>query len=251
MHPLSATVITRNEEKNIADCLESLDFAEEIVVVDSGSTDNTEAICRSNPKVRFFRQEWLGYGRQKNVAASHAENDWILNIDADERVTRTLGTAIMNADPARFPAFRMARENYFGKRHIRYCGWYPDYTTRLYDRRRCAFNERAVHESLVCPGPTATLDGNLRHLTYDDIEDYLQRMIRYSGLAAEEMVREGRRPGPTSLVVSPAATFLRMYLFKRGFLEGETGLQLSLLYAMYTFCKYARARELLKGMPHD
>lgn len=250
MRPLSATIITLNEERNIADCLASLDFVDEIIVVDSGSTDSTEAICRANPKVRFLSRDWSGYGVQKNCAAGYAANDWILNIDADERVSPELRAAIITADPERSPAFRMARENYFGGRHIRHCGWYPDYTTRLYDRRRCAFNERAVHESLVSPATPATLDGNLRHFTYDGVEDYLQRMLRYSGLAAEEMVREGRRPGLASLFVKPAATFLRMYLVRKGFLEREAGLQLSLLYAVYTFCKYARARELLKGKQH-
>jgi glycosyltransferase involved in cell wall biosynthesis len=250
MRPLSATIITLNEERNIADCLASLDFADEIIVVDSGSTDRTAEVCRATPKVRFFHQEWLGYGAQKNRAASHAANDWILNIDADERVTPELRAAIVAADPRHAPAFRIARENYFGNRHIRYCGWDPDYTTRLYDRRRCAFSERAVHESLVCPAAPDSLKGNLRHFPYDGVGDYLQRMVRYSGLAAEEMVREGRRPGLTSLIVKPAATFLRMYLLQKGDLEGETGLQLSLLYATYTFCKYARAKELLNAKRH-
>jgi glycosyltransferase involved in cell wall biosynthesis len=248
---ISATIITLNEEAHIADCLTSLDFVDEIVVVDSGSRDRTVEICRAHPRVRLEQQEWLGFGKQKNRAAELASHDWILNLDADERVTPELRSAILAADRNGMAGFRMARENYFGRRWIRHCGWYPDYNTRLYDRSRCRFSERPVHETLECDGTVGTLQGNLRHFTYSGIGDYLQRMQRYSGLAAEEMVGKGRRPGILTLLVKPPATFCRMYLLKRGFLEGETGLVLSLLYAIYTFCKYARARELLKGRCHD
>jgi glycosyltransferase involved in cell wall biosynthesis len=243
---LSATIITLNEEKNIGNCLACLDFADEIIVVDSGSSDKTEDICRANPKVRFFQHTWEGYGRQKNFAAEQAVNDWILNIDSDERVTPELRTSISHAALDSGTAFRMARENYFGNRWIKYCGWYPDYTTRLYDRRKSTFSERTVHETLICPEQAATLDGNLRHFTYDGIEDYLRRMARYSRLAAEQLVNEGGRPKVSSLFVKPLATFIRMYFFRQGFREGEVGLNLSLLYAIYTFCKYSLAREMLK-----
>ncbi|MEI6206736.1 MAG: glycosyltransferase family 2 protein [Desulfuromonadales bacterium] len=251
MMQLSATVITLNEEKNIADCLASLDFADEIVVVDSGSSDRTAEICRGYPKVRFIHNEWSGYGRQKNFAAELAVNNWILNIDADERVSPQLHRSLEQADRNSFSAARMARENYFGKRWIRHCGWYPDYTTRFYDRRRCRFSERLVHEALEHDGTVATLDGNLRHFTYDGIGDYLRRMDRYSSLAAEEKVREGYRPKPLDLIAGPLFTFLRMFLLKKGFLEGEAGLILSSLYAIYTFCKYAKAREILQAREHD
>lgn len=147
---ISATIITHNEERNISDCLASLDFVDEIVVVDSGSDDSTEAICRANPKVRFFHQDWSGYGKQKNIAAGLATNDWILNLDADERVSPTLRRSIENADTTSFSAASMARENYFGKRWIRHCGWYPDYTARQYGRRKYAFSERAAHVSQEC-----------------------------------------------------------------------------------------------------
>ncbi|MBT1071364.1 glycosyltransferase family 2 protein [Pelotalea chapellei] len=241
---LSATIITRNEEKNIADCLASLDFADEIIVVDSGSTDRTEEICRLHPKVRFFHQEWLGYGTQKNRAAELASCDWILNLDADERVTPTLRDSIIHADTSTFSAARMARENYFGKRWIRHCGWYPDFTTRLYDRRTCSFSDRAVHETLECEGKVVTLEGNLVHRTYENISDYLRRMDKYSTLAAEEMCRAGKSIGVVSLLLKPIATFIKMYVIRKGFLEGSSGLLLSVLYTQYTFCKYAKLREL-------
>jgi glycosyltransferase involved in cell wall biosynthesis len=243
MHTVSATIITLNEGRNISDCLASLEFADEIIVVDSGSSDTTEEICRANPKVRFFHHQWEGYGSQKNFAAEQAAHDWILNIDADERVTPELRASISRAAAGEVAAFRMARENYFGKRWIRRCGWYPDYTTRLYNRISCRFSERSVHESLEHSGRVDTMKGNLQHYTYNDISDYVTRMERYSSLAAEEIVRAGGNPGVITIVFKPLATFLKMYLLKGGFLEGYAGLLLSVLYAQYTFLKYAKARE--------
>lgn len=246
MNNISVTIITLNEEHNIGDCLASLDFAAEIIVVDSGSDDKTEEICRAYPNVRFIRHAWEGYGRQKNFAAEQAGNDWILNIDADERVTPELRTSISRAATDEATAFRMARENYFGSRWIKQCGWYPNYSTRLYDRRQCRFLEKSVHESLKYQGNVGTLSGNLKHFTYSGITDYLARMNRYSSLAADELLKAGKKPGIAALVFKPAFTFLKMYVLKRGFLEGVHGFQLSVLYSAYTFAKYAKARELLR-----
>ena len=246
---ISATVITLNEERNIADCLASLAWTDEIIVVDSGSTDRTEELCRTHPKVKFFTQEWHGYGKQKNRAAELATHDWILNLDADERITPELRQSIECADAKTFTAAAMARENYFGKRWIKHCGWYPDYTTRLYDRRKCAFSERVVHECLEHDGQVKTLAGNLQHFTYADISDYLQRMDRYSTLAAAEMHKSGTTIGSPGLIVKPLATFIKMYFIRKGFLEGFFGLVLSMLYAQYTFCKYAKLAELSRATP--
>jgi glycosyltransferase involved in cell wall biosynthesis len=248
---ISATIITLNEEKNIADCLASLDFADEIVVVDSGSTDRTGEICRAHPRVRFFTRPWEGFGRQKNLAAELAANDWIFNIDADERVTPQLAASILAADFAACQGFRVARENYFGSRWIKHCGWYPDYNLRLYHRQECRFRELSVHESVACEGTVATLTGNLRHFTYEGIADYLQRMDKYSTLAAGEVVKRGKVPGTLLLLVKPCFTFFRMYLLKLGFLEGYTGLLLSVLYSQYTFHKYAKAIEMQRRVTHD
>jgi glycosyltransferase involved in cell wall biosynthesis len=244
---ISATVITLNEERNIADCLASLDFVDEIIVVDSGSSDRTEELCRQNHRVRFTHQEWLGYGRQKNRAAELASRDWILNLDADERVTQELRKSIEQIDISGISAARMARENYFGRRWVRHCGWYPDFTIRLYDRRVCSFSEREVHESLEHDGRISTLAGNLRHFTYAGISDYLRRMDRYSDLAARELHNSSKSCGVLTLLVKPPATFLKMYIIRRGFLEGRLGLVISVLYACYTFSKYAKLSELNQG----
>jgi glycosyltransferase involved in cell wall biosynthesis len=242
---ISATIIAFNEEKNIGDCLASLDFADEIIVVDSGSTDRTPEICRAHPRVRFFDQAWLGFGMQKNAAAALAKNDWVFNIDADERVSPALSRSIESAGLERFCCFKVARENYFGRRWIKRCGWYPDYNLRLYDRTRCAFSERDVHETLLPTGEVGLLEGNLLHFTYEGVADYLRRMDRYSTLAAGEVVKAGKRPGLAALFFKPLFTFFKMYVLKRGFLEGYDGVLLSLMYSHYTFYKYAKARELV------
>ena len=241
---ITATIIAKNEEKNLPDCLASLGFVDEIVVVDSGSTDRTEEICRSHPKVRYFNREWEGFGHQKNFAGDQATNDWVFNIDADERISPELRESILAADTGRFDGFRVARENYFGGRRIRHCGWYPDYNLRLYNRTRCRFGERLVHEAVECRGAVGTLDGNLVHFTYAGISDYLARMDRYSTLAAQEVVKAGRRPGIGAVTVRPLFTFVKMFLFKKGFLDGYHGFLLSVLYGVYTFAKYAKAREI-------
>jgi len=245
---ISATIITLNEEKNIGECLDSLDFVDEIVVVDSGSSDRTEEICRSNPKVRFFSRPWDGFGRQKNLAAELVNHDWIFNIDADERVTEQLACSIGKADFSRFDAFRVARKNHFGGRWIRYCGWYPDYNIRLYNRRSCSFSVRQVHEAVACRTTAPVLHGDLLHFTYDDISDYLKRMERYSSLAAEELIAAGKRPTHIAVLLRPCFTFFKMFLIKRGFLEGYTGFVISALYSFYTFSKYAKALELKKDI---
>lgn len=244
---ISATVITLNEAQNISDCLSSLNWVDEIIVLDSGSTDATEQICRSYRNVRFYKQEWLGYGGQKNKAAELAANDWILNLDADERVTSDLKESILSAEYNHLVAFRMARENYFGKRWIKHCGWYPDYTVRLYNKAHCSFSNRAVHETLEYQGEIATLAGNLQHFTYASISDYLKRMDTYSTLAAMELFKKGARPTFFDIFLRPIFTFVKMYALRGGFLDGYSGLILSCLYACYTFCKYSKTRELFSS----
>lgn len=247
MMKISATIITLNEESNIGDCLKSLDFVDEIIVVDSGSTDRTEEICRADRRVRFHSMEWLGFGKQKNRAAELAQNEWVFNIDADERVSHELRGSIVAADGDSFSGFQVARENYFGKQWIRHCGWYPDYNLRLYNRSDSRFSEREVHESVICGGRVGRLSGNLIHYSYRNISDYLQRMNRYSSLAAEQMVADGKRSHPLLLPVRPVFTFFKMYVLRGGVLDGYHGFLLSLLYAFYTLCKYAKFKEFVRS----
>jgi glycosyltransferase involved in cell wall biosynthesis len=244
---ISATIITLNEEKNIRDCLESLKWADEIIVSDTGSTDKTVEICQKFG-ARVFIDEWLGFGAQKNLCQERASSEWILNVDADERVTPELKEEILQAarNGAR-PGYFMPRKNFFGKRWIRHCGWYPDFNLRLYRKELGRFSEKRVHESVVLDEEAGYLKSPLIHLTYKDVADYLDRMQRYSTLAAEEMYANGKSAGLADLFFRPAFTFFKMLVLQRGFLDGTSGVVLSGLYACYTFAKYAKLREMRTG----
>lgn len=239
---ISAILITKDEEENVADCLASLTFADEIVVVDSGSIDRTGEICRRDPRVRWFSEEWKGYGPQKNSALDKATGRWIFSIDADERVTPALAEEIGALDLERVPeaGFRVCRRNHFGRRWVRHGGWYPDYVVRFWRRGKGCFDGRSVHESVAVAGPLGTLDGELLHFTYRDTADFLERMDRYSTLGAEELRKRGFRGGIVHRWFRPAFTFLRMFVLQRGFLDGRLGFRLAVLYARYTFAKYSK-----------
>ncbi len=244
MTGISAILITRNEEGNVADCLASLVFADEIVVVDSGSTDRTEEICRRDPRVRWYAEEWKGFGPQKNSALDKAEGPWIFSIDADERVSDGLAREIAGLDLPSLPidGFRVSRRSYFGDTWVRHGGWYPDYVIRLWRKERGRFNDRKVHESVSVAGSVDTLRGDLIHYTYRDTADFLERMERYAALGAEELRKEGARGTLLDLWCRPPFTFLKMFLFQRGFLDGALGFRLAWLYSRYTYAKYAKLR---------
>ena len=242
---ITAIVITRNEENNIGGCLASIPFAEEVVVVDSGSVDRTEEICRGDSRVRWYSEPWKGFGPQKNSALEKAGNDWVLSIDADERVSPELAGEIA-ALPLSAPGvdgYRVPRKSYFGKRWVRHGGWYPDHTIRLWRRGAGRFVDRSVHEVVRVDGKVGTLRGDLLHHTYMDTADFVERMNRYSTLGAVELRKKGARGSLFDLLFRPPFTFFRMYVLRRGFLDGALGFRLAVLYAMYTFLKYAKLRD--------
>jgi glycosyltransferase involved in cell wall biosynthesis len=243
--PLSVTIITLNEERNIRPCLESVRWADEIVVCDSGSQDKTLEICREFTD-RICVDAWRGFGAHKNLCLDRASHPWILSLDADERVTAGLRRAIEGilAGDAVADGYYLPRQNYFLGRWMRSSGWYPDHVLRLFKKARGRFRERAVHESVELDGRVEYLQEPLEHRTYTTIHDYLERMDRYSGLAAEELKRAGRRAGLSDLLLRPPFTFLRMYLLRGGFREGWHGLVLAGLYACYTFAKYAKLWDM-------
>ncbi len=249
MKGISGILITKNEDRNVADCLASLVFADEIVVVDSGSTDKTEEICRKDPRVRWYQEEWKGFGPQKNDALDKAEGPWIFSIDADERVSDDLAREIFALDlsAVSVEGYRVPRRSYFGKTWVRHGGWYPDYMIRLWRKDRGRFNDRKVHESVRLSGPTGTLRGDIIHYTYRDTADFLERMERYAALGAEELRKEGVRATALDLLLRPPFTFLKMFLLKRGVLDGLLGLHLAWLYSRYTYAKYSKLRELDAG----
>jgi (heptosyl)LPS beta-1,4-glucosyltransferase len=241
---LTVTVITRNESSNIAASLESVAWADEIIVVDSHSTDDTVAIARRMAS-RVEVRDWPGYGAQKNYAATIASNDWILSIDADERVTSELATEIRGAISSGSSAagYRIPRVAYYLGRWIRSTDWYPDYQLRLYDRRRAAWNERRVHESVVVNGPLGLLRHELEHFPYKSIAHHIQTIDRYTTLAAEDWLAGGRRANALQAVVHAKLAFLRNYVLKRGFRDGSAGLIVSALNSYYVFLKFAKLWE--------
>ncbi len=245
MKGVSAILITRNEEGNVGDCLASLAFAGEIVVVDSGSTDRTEEICRSDTRVRWFSEEWKGFGPQKNSALDKANGPWIFSIDADERASGELAREIAALDLAAVPfaGYRVPRRSFFGQTWVRHGGWYPDYTIRLWRKGSGRFVDRSVHEVVRIGGPVGTLRGDLLHYTYRDTADFLERMDRYAALGAEELRKEGVRGTLFDLWCRPPFTFLKMFLLKGGVLDGVLGFRLALLYARYTYAKYSKLRR--------
>lgn len=245
MSGLSITVITLNEEMNIVPCLESARWVDEIVVLDSGSTDRTVDFARQFTD-RVLLVPWEGFGKTKNRAIEAASSPWIFVLDADERITPPLRQEIEQIIQADGPldGYRVPRRNHFCGRFIKYLGWYPDYSIRLFRKAKGRFTEREVHESVAIEGRVGTLQQPMLHYTYNSISDFVLRMDRYSMLAARELVRRGQRPLPGEMVWRPFLTFLKLYFLQRGFLEGRDGYTLAFLYSTYNFLKYYKFREL-------
>jgi glycosyltransferase involved in cell wall biosynthesis len=245
MPGLSVTIITHNEEANIVPCLESASWAEEIVVLDSNSTDRTVELARQFTE-RVLSVPWQGFGKNKNQAVAEARMPWIFVLDADERITPPLRQEIEKILQADGPAdgYRVPRRNHFCGRQIRYLGWYPDYSIRLFRKNKGHFVEREVHESVEVDGHVDTLQHPMLHYTYKSISDFVLRMDRYSSLAAKELVKQGKKPILGELIWRPFFTFLKLYVLQRGFLEGRDGYTLTFLYSTYNFLKYYKFREL-------
>jgi glycosyltransferase involved in cell wall biosynthesis len=247
---LSVTVIALNQEAHIGPCLSSVSFADEIVVVDTGSTDRTVEVAR-NYTDRIVHAPWQGFASTKNVALDQASGDWVFSLDTDERVPPALREEILAVVKADGPldGYRVPRKNYFGGRWVRRLGWYPDYTLRLFRRSQGRFREREVHEEVMVWGQVGRLQTPLDHFSYNSMAEYAARQDRYARLAARELAQAGRRPFPGELVWRPFFTFLRLYFLRRGFLEGSLGLSLSLHGSRYNFLKYYYLRQILRGAP--
>lgn len=245
---LTVTVITHNESAHIGEALDSVAWADERIVIDSHSTDDTVAIARARG-ARVQVRDWPGYSDQKNYAASLASHDWILSIDADERVTPALAAEIrallQSEPPAR--GYRIPRVTYYLGTWIRTTDWYPDYQLRLYDRRAGRWNGKPVHESVALDGEPGRLTNDLRHYAYRDISHHLATIDRYTTLAARQAFEDGRRASPWGAVVHAKAAFLRNYLLRRGIIQGGVGLVVSTLNAYYVFLKFAKLWELGRG----
>ncbi|MEK6409925.1 MAG: glycosyltransferase family 2 protein [Acidobacteriota bacterium] len=243
---ITATVITLNEEHNIADALETLSWADEIIVVDSESTDRTVEIARRFTD-RVYVKSWPGYSAQKNFAAEQASNDWILSLDADERVSKELAGEIRQLKSGAEPeaaVFRIPRRTFYLGRWIKHSGWRPDYKLRLYHRRRARWRGDYVHETLEADGTVETLRGDLLHYTVRNASEHQLRMDRYTTLAAEQSYSQGKRASLVSLLVSPVAVFLRSYILKLGLLDGVPGFAIARFAAHYEFLKNLKLWEM-------
>jgi glycosyltransferase involved in cell wall biosynthesis len=243
---ITATVITLNEEHNIAAALESLSWADEIIVVDSESADRTVEIARGFTD-RVFVRPWPGYSAQKNFAAEQASHNWIFSLDADERVSGELANEIAqlkNSIEPEAAGFEMSRLTFYLGRWIKHSGWRPDYKLRLYDRKRARWRGDYVHETLEADGKIERLSGDILHYTVRDASEHHLRMDRYTTLAAEQAYSQGRRASLVSLLVSPAVVFLRSYVLKLGFLDGVPGLAIARFAAHYEFLKNLKLWEM-------
>jgi glycosyltransferase involved in cell wall biosynthesis len=242
---VSVTIITLNEADHVAAAIDSAAWADEVVVVDAGSTDGTLDIARAKGATVYTRP-WTGYVDQKNFAAERAAHDWIFSLDADERIPHALAAELrrlLAADPSA-PAYRLPRVTFHLGRWIRTTDFYPDFQARLYDRRRARWQGRYVHESVAADGPVGRLTNELEHYSYRDLRDQLDRINHYTTLAARQMHEDGRRAGLVDLWIHPPAAFLRNFVLRRGFLDGAAGFIISAANAYSVFLKFAKLWEL-------
>jgi len=237
---ISAAIITLDAASDLDRCLASLSFVDEIIVLDQGSRDETAAVCARHGAV-VHQTEWLGFGPTKQKAVDLCHNRWVLSIDSDEQVTPELQAAIeILPDQPAEAAFMVNRLSRFLGKWIRHCGWHPEYVTRLFDRNRAHFNDKPVHESIIAEGNVGRLDGLLRHYTYETMDQYIDKLNRYTTLAAEEMHLAGRSTSLFSAVVRAKVAFWRMWLFKGGILDGVPGTVLCLASSFYVLSKYTK-----------
>ncbi|MGH9633153.1 MAG: glycosyltransferase family 2 protein [Bryobacteraceae bacterium] len=242
---ISATIIACNEERNIGRAMESLRCCDEIVVVDSGSVDRTPEIA-SGLGARVIESPWGGYAKQKNLAAEHAHHEWILSLDADEALSEALEGEIwqIKKNGPAYDAYTMPRLAQYLGRWIFHSGWYPDRKVRLYDRSKARWAGEYVHESVQVDGRVGHLQSDLLHFTCSSLSEHLKSMDRYTTLAAEQLVSQGKNVGLARMIFDPAWTFWRTYVLKLGCLDGVEGLTIAQMAAIYNFVKYAKARNM-------
>jgi len=237
---LSVTIITLNEERRIEKCIKSVSFADEIIVVDSGSRDQTIEIAE-NAGARVIHQEWLGYGRQKQFAVEQAANEWVLCLDADEWLSPELSKSIHSVlEHPEFSAYQFPRRNRFMGRWLRHGEGYPDWSLRLFDRNHAHWSEDEVHEKVVPDGETGKVSGDLMHESEETLKQYLAKQDSYTTLQARRLRGEGKESSIIKMVLSPIVRFIKFYLIRRGFLDGAPGLVHILIGCHNSSMKYAK-----------
>ncbi len=246
MHPISVIIITHNEEENISPCLESVAWADDLVVVDAQSRDRTAELARKYTS-SVYTVAWAGFSETKQFAVDKARNDWILWLDADERVTPELAVeiqAVICGEGKPVVAYEIARKAFFLGKWIKHSGWYPGYVKRLFRKQSARFSSMRVHEQLEINGEVGRLKSHLIHYTDRTLYHYFLKFNSYTTLAAMDMDQTGKKASIIDLILRPPFMFFKMFLLRRGFLDGMHGLVLSLLSASYVFAKYAKLWEL-------
>ncbi len=247
MNAISAVIICYNEEEKIARALSSvLGVADEIVIVDSGSQDQTVEICRKYTD-RVFHRPWSGYRTQKQFACDLAHNEWILSLDADEEISSDLRTEISSwkaETSVPFAGYQIPRLSFFLGRWIHHTTWYPDWQLRLFRKSQGAWHGGRLHESFKVQGNTGQLHGHLFHYSYSSVSEFIEQLDRFSGLAAEDLSDRGVEAGLGHLLIDPTLVFLRNYVLRAGFLDGMPGFAISVLASVSTFFKYLKLQEL-------
>lgn len=245
MEKISAVIITKNEADNIGRCLDSLHWADEIVVVDSGSTDNTMEICRDYG-AKVIETEWRGFGKTKQLAVNSAKYDWVFSIDADEEVTPKLADrlkSIRKAGP-HASGYRIKRNSFYLGKMIRYSGWNRDYPLRLFNRKYGNFNDKRVHESVKIKGTVGKIEERILHYTYPTISSYIKKMDLYSTLGAELLKDKNKKAGIFKALFHAKIKFIKMYFINLGFLDGKAGLALALNSAFSVYLKYLKLWQM-------
>jgi glycosyltransferase involved in cell wall biosynthesis len=243
---LSVCIIAKDAASQIADCIDSVGFADEVLVVDSGSVDATRAIAEVRG-CRVIEQAWLGFGKQKQYAVAAARNDWVLCLDVDERVTPELEASIRNVVAnGTIHAYKMPRRNRFLGRWLSHGEGYPDWSLRLFHRQYAGWSNDPVHEAVITTESIGQLQGDLLHDSAEDVATYLQKQNRYSTLHAEALYAQGVRGGYAKLVLSPLSRFIKFYILRRGFLDGGPGFAHVAVGCFAAFAKYAKLIELDK-----
>ncbi len=247
---LSFTVITYNEEKNIADCLESVKWADEIIVVDSFSTDRTAEIAKTYTG-KVYQVQWQGHVKQKQFALDQATGNWVLCLDADERLSVEAAEEIrkiiedMGTETA---GFTFPRQSFYLGKWIGFCGWYPDRKLRLVRNGKAKWAGEDPHDKLIVSGKTESLRGRILHYVYRNISHQLSTVDSFSRISAEQWLKKGKKPSLFLMIIKPPARFLEVYLWKQGFRDGMAGFIISVITSYYTFLKYAKLWELKKGL---
>lgn len=242
---LSVILITLNEQENLATCLQSvIDIAQEIIIIDSGSQDKTEAIAKQFGARFIVTSEWSGFGAQKNIALSYANCPWVLSIDADESLTPELRAEILDVlEHPTYTGYFIPRQSYFLGKPVRYSGWYPDYVLRLFQRTQAKFSDSLVHERVLVEEPIGKLKHPLQHYSYGNQQDVRTKIERYALAGTQQMHRTGKRSYIGQAIIHATVTWLRTFIIKLGMLDGLTGWHIANMNAQVTYKKYSQLRK--------